>query len=461
MLVSSDSWKAKTKKKTKTLAKVPSERRLSKHELDKVAKQRDLTSALFDQYLETHERDIVRQDATVIVEKVQRELTVRETTLAFCKAAAIAYRIRSTIKKNGKTMGPLHGLPISLKDQFRARGNDTTMAYIGWIGTYESCKDPELVHNVNSQTLNPNNQNLSSEGSSGGEGALQALPGSVVGFGTDIGGFLRVPAAFNGIFSLKPTHSRLSYRGVANVIPGETTYSSSVGVMGTSPDTIHLVLRSVVLTQPWIKDSNVVPILWAGTNDNKPLKLGILWTDGVVTTQPPIAVASDLWWMLLKVAFLKADGGYDIHQQLDLSGEPLVSPLRDAFQGRDYEAAYYWNSTADVDGQLVNAVIMLVAPHAAVIPGKFYHTAYTEVINLMDYRVVVIPVTKADKSIDKADPSYTPLNDVDAKNWNAYDPEIYDGAPLGVQIVARKLEEEKIWAIGKIVHEILKAAGIQ
>lgn len=37
----------------------------------------------------------------------------------------------------------------------------------------------------------------------------------------------------------------------------------------------------------------------------------------------------------------------------------------------------------------------------------------------MDYSVVVIPVTKANKSIDKADPSYKPLNDVDAKNWKA------------------------------------------
>jgi amidase len=37
------------------------------------------------------------------------------------------------------------------------------------------------------------------------------------------------------------------------------------------------------------------------------------------------------------------------------------------------------------------------------------------------------------------------------------DPEIYDGAPVGVQIVARKYEEEKIWAIGKIVYECLES----
>ena len=46
-------------------------------------------------------------------------------------------------------------------------------------------------------------------------------------------------------------------------------------------------------------------------------------------------------------------------------------------------------------------------------------TAYTEAINLLDYSVTVIPVTKADQNVDKADPDYKPLNDVDAKNWNA------------------------------------------
>ena len=45
--------------------------------------------------------------------------------------------------------------------------------------------------------------------------------------------------------------------------------------------------------------------------------------------------------------------------------------------------------------------------------------AYTESINLMDYSVAVIPVTKADKSIDRFDRDYEPLNDIDRKNWEA------------------------------------------
>ena len=41
------------------------------------------------------------------------------------------------------------------------------------------------------------------------------------------------------------------------------------------------------------------------------------------------------------------------------------------------------------------------------------------------------------------------------------DPEIYDGGPVGVQIVARKFEEEKVLAIGKIVQQVLTTAGVK
>jgi len=45
--------------------------------------------------------------------------------------------------------------------------------------------------------------------------------------------------------------------------------------------------------------------------------------------------------------------------------------------------------------------------------------AYTEVINLMNYSVVVIPVTTADKTVDVPDPFFVPLGPEDARNWEA------------------------------------------
>lgn len=55
--------------------------------------------------------------------------------------------------KYGTTVGPLHGLPISLKDQFHVKGNDTSMGFIGWLGTYEGSRDDNLVHKINSQIV--------------------------------------------------------------------------------------------------------------------------------------------------------------------------------------------------------------------------------------------------------------------------------------------------------------------
>ena len=46
-----------------------------------------------------------------------------------------------------------------------------------------------------------------------------------------------------------------------------------------------------------------------------------------------------------------------------------------------------------------------------------------------------------------------------ADGFDLDDPDVFDGAPVGVQIVARKFEEEKVWAIGKLVHEAVLAGA--
>ena len=55
--------------------------------------------------------------------------------------------------EHGTTIGPLHGLPVSLKDQFHVKGNETSMGFVGWIDTFEGSKDPGLVRNVDSQIV--------------------------------------------------------------------------------------------------------------------------------------------------------------------------------------------------------------------------------------------------------------------------------------------------------------------
>ena len=59
-------------------------------------------------------------------------------------------------------------------------------------------------------TTNPYSQAHTSGGSSGGEGALLAMSGSAIGVGSDIGGSLRIPTGYCGIYSLKPTAVRFA-----------------------------------------------------------------------------------------------------------------------------------------------------------------------------------------------------------------------------------------------------------
>lgn len=65
------------------------------------------------------------------------------------------------------------------------------------------------------RTLNPWSTAHTAGGSSGGEGALLAMDGAVLGVGTDIGGSIRIPSGYCGIYGFKPGHGRISYGGMA------------------------------------------------------------------------------------------------------------------------------------------------------------------------------------------------------------------------------------------------------
>lgn len=88
-------WEAKAAaKKASTLDKIPREWRLNEADLENASKQRDLTGPFIQQYLNPDELEIVRQDATALVNKLKKgEYTAKRVTVAFCKAAAIAHQI--------------------------------------------------------------------------------------------------------------------------------------------------------------------------------------------------------------------------------------------------------------------------------------------------------------------------------------------------------------------------------
>ena len=70
------------------------------------------------------------------------------------------------------------------------------------------------------RTCNPWSTAHTSGGSSGGEGALLAADGAALGVGTDVGGSIRIPSGYCGIFGLKPGHGRVALTGTVGVLFG-------------------------------------------------------------------------------------------------------------------------------------------------------------------------------------------------------------------------------------------------
>ena len=78
--------------------------------------------------------------------------------------------------------------------------------------------------------------------------------------------------------------------------------------------------------------------------------------------------------------------------------------------------------------------------------------------NLLDFAACTFPATFADRAIDKARDMkmFKSMSEIDAKIQADYDPDFYHGAPVSLQLVGKRLEEEKVLEMVEIVVDALK-----
>jgi Asp-tRNA(Asn)/Glu-tRNA(Gln) amidotransferase A subunit family amidase len=398
-------------------------------------------------------------------------------------------------KTRVKTLGPLHGVPISIKSSISVAGlrcEAGTRLRAGFIARQDAplvarlknagaiilgvTNTPELLmawetdNLLYGRTNSPWDLERTPGGSSGGEAAAIAAGMSAGGVGSDGGGSIRVPAHFSGICGLKPTPGRIPATGHFPVSAGPFAL---LGVLGPMARTVaDLKVLFEVMQGPDGGDtcSAPVPVRWPNAKEVRNLRVGYFEDDGrtPVTGETRAAVhtaasalrdtgfqverfrpegleeARQLWWkffvvaggMLLQPMFKgrEADLSPILKQFLDWSS---VQPphtgrtLLDAWIRRDAARAQFFS-------QMEHHPILLCP--AAAIPA-FRHGERSWLIE--------------GKTVDYLDAwSYTEFFNL-LGNPAAVVPvgSSSQGFPIGVQIVGRPWEEEQVLSVASALEK--------
>ncbi|KAI0091703.1 amidase signature enzyme [Irpex rosettiformis] len=280
------------------------------------------TKAAHSPYLKATASEIVQRIAS-------REWTASEVLEAYIAQAARAHAVTNCLTEGvfldeargeaqkldmhfqttGELKGPLHGVPISFKDLFHVAGYDTTMGHTMFAGQPAE-SDAEVVRLVReaggipfvktnlSQTLmffecvnpmwgrttNPYSDAHTSGGSTGGEAALLAMDGSALGWGNDVGGSMRIPTSYCGVYSLKPAHGRISSGGMRDAIPGFEAITTVTGPMARSVEDLELAFR--VVAGKARDDSTTAPVPFRKVVLPEKLTFGYYSSDNYVRSSP-------------------------------------------------------------------------------------------------------------------------------------------------------------------------------
>jgi fatty acid amide hydrolase len=219
-------------------------------------------------------------------------------------------------RAGGETLPPLAGVPITVKECLGLAGTAATFGLPGRSAARSTTDDPyvaslrsagaiviaktnvaqllvygESDNPVYGRTNNPWNLERSCGGSSGGEGAILGAGASALGLGTDIGGSVRIPAAFCGISSLRPTAGRCPDVGRGSIPIGQRTVVSQVGPMARSVEDLALALR-LINAADRIDTVATAPLGDFSKVDVAGLRVAVAIADGVMT--PSAAVRRGL-----------------------------------------------------------------------------------------------------------------------------------------------------------------------
>ena len=343
---------------------------------------------------------------TILKAIAERKLSVVEVTEAFCHRTAVAQHLTNCVtevlferarkraeyldgymKDNGATIGPLHGLVISVKDTFHIEGVDSS------IGLASLCYKPakrnaplvdlleslgcviiaktnipqtlaslDSVNNVWGRSMNPVNRMMTAGGSSGGEGVMVAMKAVMVGIGTDVGGSIRVPAYVNGVVGFKPSEGRVPYGGQQGTgLDGGSAVGvqAVAGPISRNVEDGNIVMREIMRVNNLFAE-DCIPGAFShsnmnGSGEKGELVIGVLRSDGNCSLHPPIdKILTEVADMLSKSPGVKVTevvtpepwqksqgamsklmgvgGSENLNDLITSTGEPLVPWMKTRFR---------------------------------------------------------------------------------------------------------------------------------
>ncbi|MCY3412471.1 MAG: amidase [Candidatus Heimdallarchaeota archaeon] len=185
-----------------------------------------------------------------------------------------------------QTAGRLSGLPILIKDSLLTFGIRTTCGskqfqdfipdrnasivqrvldegaiIVGKTNTPENTMDYQCFNSIFGTTNNPYDLTKTSGGSSGGSAAALAMRYVAFAIGTDLGGSLRLPASFCGIYSFRPTFG--SFEDSGHLPPGDNNYMAIAGPMATDMKGLALLWSSIKNIDLQLKSKEKVQIIFS------------------------------------------------------------------------------------------------------------------------------------------------------------------------------------------------------
>lgn len=248
----------------------------------------------------------------------------------------------------GENLGPLHGVPVTIKDSLETQGvvctggtkgrahyvstqDATVVARLRAAGAIILGKTnlPELSVGMESDNLvygrtnNPYDLLRIPGGSSGGEAAIIAAGGSPFGIGADAGGSIRLPCHFCGIAGIKPTTNRVPRTGHFPPLGGLLAVLWQFGPMARFVEDLILVLP-IISGVDW-RDPAIVPMsLGDPTSVNFPNLRVAFHTDNGIMSPTPATVA-----VIEKIAHLLAESGMIVEEArpagIEQSNELIIS----------------------------------------------------------------------------------------------------------------------------------------